>query len=143
MKRSTAEAYRWFSLAAAAGDKEAATRREGIKRRLSPSIAGRIETELKTWTPAAIDNSVNSVPSLQAAAETAEPVPAAADAGPKPADVSLVQDLLRSLGYEVGSPGVLDAKTSAAITSFEQRSKMPPTGQVSETLIQRLMSLAG
>ncbi|MFO1170335.1 MAG: SEL1-like repeat protein [Hyphomicrobiaceae bacterium] len=146
VKRSTAEAYRWFSLAAIAGDKEAASRRDGIKRRLAPSIAGRIDAELKSWTPAAIDSTVNTVPSLQAAAgtaETAEAAPAAAEAGPKPADVSLVQDLLKSLGYEVGSPGVLDAKTSEAITSFEQRSKMPPTGQVSEMLIQRLMSLAG
>ena len=146
VKRSTAEAYRWFSLAAAAGDKEAATRRDGIKKRLAPSIAGRIETELKAWTPVAIDSTVNSVPGLQAAAEPAEPAeaaPVAAEAGPKPADVALVQDLLKSLGYEVGNPGVLDAKTSEAITSFEQRSKMPATGQVSETLIQRLMSLAG
>lgn len=143
LKRSTAEAYRWFSLAAAAGDKEGAARREIMKKRLAPTIVGRIDTEVKAWTPAKMDPATNRVPSLEtAAAEPDEPAPVAVEAA-KPADVALVQDLLKSLGYEVGSPGVLDAKTSQAITSFEQRSKMPPTGQISESLIERLMSLAG
>jgi localization factor PodJL len=143
VKRSTAEAYRWFSLAATAGDKEGAARREIMKKRLAPSIVGRIDTEVKAWVPAKMDPASNAVPGLQAGASADTAVPAAAAEGAKPADVALVQDLLKSLGYEVGAPGLLDARTSEAISSFEQRSKLPPTGRISEDLIQRLMSLAG
>jgi localization factor PodJL len=140
LKRSTSEAYRWFALASEAGDKEAARRREAIRRRLSPSVIDAIDAEVKAWSPAPVDDAANSVPAL-----AAPEVPAGTEAVqlPKQSDILLVQDLLKGLGYEVGARGQLDAKTSEAIASFEQRSKMPPTGAISDTLIARLVSLAG
>lgn len=144
VKRNTSEAYRWFALASEAGDKEAARRRDAVRRRLSPTMIKQIEGEIKAWSPAPADEAANSLPSLQveATAEAPEAPAAAAVAAPKTSDVLLVQDLLKSLGYEVGAPGQLDARTSEAIASFEQRSKMPPTGEISDALIARLASLA-
>ena len=144
VKRNTSEAYRWFALASEAGDKEALRRRDNIRRRLSPTMIKQIDGEIKAWSPSPVDEPANSVASLQveAAAEAPE-APAVAAAQPKASDVLLVQDLLKSLGYEVGAPGQLDARTSEAIASFEQRSKLPPTGEISDALIARLASLAG
>ncbi len=145
VKRNTGEAYRWFALASEAGDKEAARRRDAARRRLPPTMIKQIEREIKAWSPAPVDEAANSLPSLQveATAEAPEAPAAAAAAAPKTSDVLLVQDLLKSLGYEVGAPGQLDARTSEAIASFEQRSKLPPTGLISDVLIARLASLAG
>lgn len=146
VKRNTGEAYRWFALASEAGDKEAARRRDAVRRRLSPTMIKQMDGEIKAWSPSPVDDAANSLPSLQMEAAPAAPpeAPAAtAVAAPKTSDVLLVQDLLRSLGYEVGAPGQLDARTSEAIASFEQRSKLPPTGEISDALIARLASLAG
>lgn len=143
VKRSTGEAYRWFALASEAGDKDAVRRREAVKRRLSPPIIEQLDAEIKAWSPAPIDEAANSLPQVQAAVapEASEASPVAVQT--KASDILLVQDMLKSLGYTVGKPGVLDSRTSKAILSFEQRSKMPPTGDVSDALIARLTSLAG
>jgi localization factor PodJL len=145
VKRATSEAYRWFALASEAGDKEAVRRRDTTRRRLSPVVVEEIDAEIKAWSPLPIDEAANSVSTIgtSASAETSTPVVAEAEQPPTKSDIVLVQEMLKSLGYEVGAPGLLDAKTSRAIASFEQRSKLPQTGTISDALISRLVSLAG
>lgn len=61
-----------------------------------------------------------------------------------PKRVLAVQQVLSAYGYgQVKPSGTLDRPTSAAIEKFERDHKLPPTGRLSERLLQELAALAG
>ena len=54
-------------------------------------------------------------------------------------EVEEIQELLVSLGYEVGKvDGVVGAQTRAALRSFQQSAKLPPDGYPTPQLLERL-----
>ena len=59
MERDAKQAFKWFSLAARAGDEEAARRRESLRQKLLPQEVSEIETELANWRPKSADQAVN------------------------------------------------------------------------------------
>lgn len=52
--------------------------------------------------------------------------------------------MLSQLGYDPGTlDGTLTAQTHDAIRTFEDRSGLPATGEISDALVQKLKALAG
>ena len=97
---------------------------------------------MKTWHAKAANPDANDV---EAKAEWGEPV--AASSGPQKENVALVsraQALLNKLGYDAGSPdGVMGERTRAAIKSFERKSGLLETGDVTIQLVTHLERAAG
>ena len=59
-------------------------------------------------------------------------------------EVGKVQKMLVQLGYDPGTlDGTMTAQTHEAIKTFEARSGMPVTGELSPALLQKLKGLAG
>jgi localization factor PodJL len=59
-------------------------------------------------------------------------------------DIGMVQKMLADLGYDPGTlDGTLTAQTHEAIKTFEGRSGMPVTGELSDALTEKLKALAG
>ncbi len=162
--RNSTEAYMWFSLAANAGDREAATRRDTTRKHLAPTAAAKVDKLVKNWKPLAVEAAANdATPAIAAVAETpsvsvrqtadvdtadiladAIPVATVVPAAIGEGEVLEVQTLLSKLGYSASKPnGKLTKATTQAIRSFEERSGLTPTGEISNELLTRLRELAG
>jgi localization factor PodJL len=59
VEKNTKQAYKWFTLAAAGGDMEAARRREQLRPQLAPADLVEAEAMAKAFTPAKVDQIVN------------------------------------------------------------------------------------
>ena len=131
---SLPEAYKWFALAAKAGDAEAAKRRDQIKARLDQAVLAEAEKAVAAWSPKPIPPEAN---------EVAEPQEWAGVASTP--DISLVsraQALLNKLGYDAGAPdGLMGARTREAIKSFERKNGLDETGKVTVPLVAKLERL--
>jgi localization factor PodJL len=133
VERNLAEAYKWFSLAAARGDAEAAKQRDLVKVQLEPEALAAVVQALKTW---------QARPLNQAANEPVAPAQGTAGASTSKALIARAQALLNKLGYDVGPPdGSLGARTRDAIKSFERRNGVAETGDVTVPLIAKLERL--
>lgn len=54
--------------------------------------------------------------------------------------VEIVQKLLNRLGYDAGTPdGLLGETTRVAIRSFQRDQRMSETGEITDTLVDRLI----
>jgi localization factor PodJL len=137
MTKSLPEAYKWFTLAAATGDAEAAKRREVVRVQLAPETLAEAEIAVKAWT---------ARDAIAEANEVAEQPAWAAKAQAAKADtlVTRAQTLLNKLGYDVGAPdGFAGSRTQSAIKLYQQRNGLEETGEVSVPLVTQLERLAG
>jgi len=137
VKQSLEESYKWFALVAKTGDKDAAAKRDEIANALRPEQIERARAATELWKPRPLD----------AAANTVEIPTAWQEGGEKTASIDMtkaiksVQQVLNKNGYDAGSAdGVMGDKTKAAIAQFQKDNGMAPTGQVDETLVQRLLA---
>jgi localization factor PodJL len=141
-EQNAVAAYKWFSLAANSGDKEAAKRRAQVKAKLDAASLAAAEEAVKSWHAKAANADANEVATK---AEWGDPV--AASSGAQKENVALVsraQALLNKLGYDAGSAdGVMGERTRAAIKSFERRSGLLETGDVTIQLVTHLERAAG
>ncbi|HHL43101.1 MAG TPA: hypothetical protein ENJ42_05750, partial [Hellea balneolensis] len=138
VERSLPEAYFWFSIAGAQGDKVAAARASVIAKDLTASEKEAVDARVKAFTPKPINEAANGIfrklPWIM-------PSPQARNSAD---DIIRAQKLLTSLGYNVGKPdGAMGPKTRNAIIRFERANGMPETGRVNATLMQRLNLAAG
>jgi localization factor PodJL len=135
MKKDLAKAYKWFSLAAAHGDAEAAKRREVIRVQLPAATPAKADVEVKAW---------KAKPAIAEANEVADN-PAWATKAPATKAASLVsraQTLLNKLGYDVGPPdGLIGPRTQSAIKLFQLRNGLSETGEVTIPLVTQLERL--
>ena len=138
-------AYKWLAIAAAHGDAEAAKRRDVVRKSVPPETLASVEAQAKAWRPKMQDHKANSADILALANAPMVPVsdvsaPAASAAGV----VGQVQAMLGKLGFDPGTlDGTLTAQTRQAIRSFQERSGLQPTGEISSDLIGKLKALAG
>ena len=122
--RDLAKAYAWYSLAADSFGpgrqrEQAARKRDGVAKEISPQQLGRARRLARAWSPgtAAI-----------AAAST-----------PTRAFVALVQDKLQRSGHDPGPvDGLMGFATRAAIRAFQAARQIPITGEISEELLREL-----
>ena len=130
------KSYIWFSLAARAGDEDAANSREEIARSLDADAVVRLNETVAAWTPLEIDLAANFAP-IGTWDDAFDPGQAIGNS-----EVVLrVQMLLAKLGYEIGEPdGIAGPLTREAIVSFERSTGMSETGQVNPRLLAVLGS---
>jgi localization factor PodJL len=156
MKKDLAEAYKWFALAAASGDAEAAKRRDAVKAQIEGSALPSAEAAVQSWKPQGASREANEVDQPEAWLAAAD---ASASTAPTQASAELqgsqsptlsgnaelvlrTQRLLNKLGYDVGAPdGELGERTQAAIRTFQERNGIPPSGEVTVPLVTKLERL--
>ena len=133
MPKNLAEAYKWFSLAAANGDAEAAKRRDLVKLEL-PAHPRRGRAG-----PEGLEGKARPAPRPMKVLTASGEADAASS---NKALVTRAQALLNKLGYDVGQPdGALGDRTRDAIKSFERRNGMAETGEVTVPLVTKLERL--
>jgi len=128
--------YKWFSLAAEAGDTDAAKARDDIATSLDAAALHKVKAEIADWHMAPINIPANFAPIGTWSATF--------DAGQTIKEKSVtesVQKALARLGYDPGSiDGVMGPKTTQAITEFERATGMTPTGLINPRLLAVLGS---
>ena len=131
-----AVSYKWFSLAANRGDKDAATARDDVARSLSAEDVGRLNAEVAAWRPQAVDMAANYAP-IGTWSPTFDP----GETITKKEVVLNVQAALVQLGYDAGTPdGVAGPKTAEAIKAFERATGMSEIGAINPRLLAVLGS---
>jgi localization factor PodJL len=59
VEQNFAESFRWFALAASQGDREAASRRDDVAKRVDAQSLAAIRKAVQTWSPRPVDESAN------------------------------------------------------------------------------------
>ena len=144
--RSLEDAYVWYAIAGAQGDKIALQRSESVARELSQENLNAARERVKAFAPKPANNIANGVfnnlpwiSAQKANAKTQNSLNKSAKT-----NVKTAQRMLRSLGYQVGRPdGVMGPNTRNAIISFERANGMPETGRVNAALLERLQLATG
>ncbi len=133
--------YKWFSLAADAGDREAADKRDQIAASLKPEQLERARTTTRLWESRPLDKANNSVDVPDAWTENKPVITGSVDM--KKA-VRAIQLILQNKGYDVGEAnGTIGEKTRAAITAFQKDHGLKPTGMINRQLAQLLFDRHG
>jgi localization factor PodJL len=140
-KRDLVQAYTWYEIAQARGDQESGKRREDIRKQLTQEAAANADAKAGAWHPKIRDQIANEgtgIGQFQTAGAVSDKSSDAAS------QVGLVQQMLTELGYAPGTTdGTLTDATRQAIKTFERRSGMQETGEISAELIRKLKALAG
>jgi hypothetical protein len=127
-------AYKYFALAAAGGDEEAAKKRNEIEGRLDPAFLQKAKEVVKSWKQEPMIKSANEVErkrDFTNISRVTAPM------------VARAQQLLAELGYDPGTAdGILGEQTKVAVREFERRSGLDETGEVNSELVAKLESLA-
>jgi localization factor PodJL len=154
VEKDAAKAYRWFSLAARAGDTNAQSKQTRLAEALSRQEREQADRETTSWRAVEMDMATNSKApeppvrksrDAEAVVEPKHARPQLMESSWAPQIASLdeavikAQRLLAKLGYNPGPvDGILGPKTMAAIRAFETKSGLPGTGKPTEALISRL-----
>jgi len=125
-------AYKWFAIGAARGDAEAGKQRDELRKALPAATITSIDAQVKAWHPKVQDHNANFTDAQ------------AASANPLLPGVGDVQQMLAKLGYDPGTlDGTMTAQTHEAIRTFQQRSGLTATGEISDDLVGKLKALGG
>lgn len=138
MKQDLAAAYKWLAIVAAAGDADAAAKRDEVAKLLAPADLEKAKKTVELWKPKTLDAEANAVTIPEAWTEDMEAT-ASTDLG---AAIKRVQAILNAHGYDAGNPdGIIGARTTSAIAAFQKDNQMEPTGQIDEPLVRALLAL--
>jgi TPR repeat protein len=159
------DAYFWYALAAKQRDPKAAVKRGEIGKLLSQTERQIVERRIAAWTPKRRSEEVNSIAPEPPVAMGRDDKPALPNPAPTtstavmraswkgeitttvktsgaPAMIAEAQRLLIQRGYQPGPvDGAAGPRTQAAIRSFQARSGLAQTGEVSEELIVKMAFL--
>ncbi|MDF1599102.1 peptidoglycan-binding protein [Mesorhizobium sp. YIM 152430] len=138
MKQDLAAAYKWLAIVAAAGDADAAAKRDEVAKLLAPADLEKAKKTVELWKPKTLDAEANAVTIPEAWTEDMEAT-ASTDLG---AAIKRVQAILNAHGYDAGNPdGIIGARTTSAIAAFQKDNQMEPTGRIDEPLVRALLAL--
>lgn len=155
-----AESYKWFALAARAGDTEAAERRDQVANAMLPEDLDKARIAAQAWQAKPLIEDANTVNiPAEWSADTPGATASGANALTGPGGTSPettggiaidsgnvgrdVQNALLSLGYSIGTAdGIIGPKTVSAIRDFERQMGLPETGQPSASLLQAMVSVS-
>jgi TPR repeat protein len=138
--KDAGKAYKWFSIAAARGDADAAKQRDALRKSLMPTKATEVEAEIRAWHAKPQDRKANMAEAMGLG--MGEAVPAIGNKAAN--DIGAVQKMLSQLGYDPGTlDGTLTGQTREAIRTFQKRSGLKATGEIDEALTAKLKGLAG
>ncbi len=123
------QAHKWYNLAAAGGHRQAATARDDIAKRMTPSQVEDAQTQARQWSA------------------TPPPVVTAPITPPTPVILSPretlagIQRELNTLGYDAGPvDGLMGSRTRSAIRQYQSDQRIAVTGESSAQLLQRLQA---
>ena len=134
------QAYKWFAIAAKAGDKDASAKRDTVAKQLRPDQLEVARGEVELWRPKALDKNVNSV-EIPPEWTTVANVTASLTSAQM---IQKTQDILTSLGFEPGpADGMMGKRTVNAIKLFQSRAGIAVTGKVSPNLLNALENAQG
>ena len=134
------QAYKWFAIAAKAGDKDASAKRDTVAKQLRPDQLELARGEVELWRPKALDKSVNSV-EIPPEWTTVENVTASLTSAQM---IQKTQDILTNLGFNPGpADGMMGKRTVSAIKLFQSRAGIAVTGKVSPDLLNALENAQG
>lgn len=130
-----AKAYKWFAIAAKAGDKDAAQKRDTVAKQMRPDQLAQVRGEVEIWRPATLKESANSV-EIPAEWRAAPEVTASLSNAQM---ILKTQSILTTLGFKPGpADGLMGAKTVNAIKKFQKRAGVKINGKVTPELISAL-----
>jgi localization factor PodJL len=130
------ESYKWFAIAAAQGDSDAAARRDEVAKVLAPDDLTKARATVTAWHVKPPIADANGVATPAGGWDGPGEMLSDAD---RQALVSKIQTLLADAGYDVGpADGVAGAKTAAAVKAFQQKQGVEPTGAIDNTLLAML-----
>ena len=136
MPRSLEQSYKWFALAAKAGDADAAKKRDEIAASLRPEQLQKARAEVDIWKAKPVDPETNSVELPKSWVD----VPATTGSIDMEKAVRNIQAILNKNGYDAGGPdGVLGQQTMDAIKQFQTDNKLQATGEIDEKLVRALL----
>ena len=126
--------YKWFAVAAAAGDGDAAKRRDEVADMLSAPDLGRARALAQAWSKKPAIADANSVPGVW----TDTSLIGAVD---QQALVQKIQTLLAASGFDPGPrDGLAGPKTREAVMAFQRQNGIATTGKIDKTLVAVLTS---
>lgn len=145
VERDLTESYKWFALAAAKGDTMAADKRDEVAAQLNAEDLQLAEGMVKLWQEKPLNESANLIDIPD---EWRTGGPAVASTGPAPDAAEMkkavrnIQAILNNAGYDAGTvDGLMGERTRLAITAFQKDAGLPPTGNVDEALVQKLLEI--
>ncbi len=130
------ESYKWFSVAAMEGDKDAAQKRDEVAAAMQPAQLESARAKVAAWKKQPLNDTANSVtvPDEWAGNGTKT---ASVDMGKA---ITNIQAILNNNGFDAGKPdGKMGAKTVAAIKAFQKSIGEAPTGEITDTLVKALL----
>jgi hypothetical protein len=124
------EAYKWYNLAAAGGQRLAPWAREALGEGMSAEQLAAAQARSRDWQPLRRDRS--SAPSAG---------PQAVDQEPSESTIALIQLELKRLGYPIERiDGQTGSETRAAIRAFQADNGLSVNGRPSSVLLKQLVS---
>ncbi len=144
--------YKWYSLAAQKGDKQAKDRAKSIKLEMSAAQISKAKQQVKEWQVNQLPKYANTAPNLAylkhegngKAAKVSKNIHIKAgvldnDIKADKKTIKDTQKMLKTLGWKVGAiDGVMGGKTRKAIREFQTRHKLKVTGEVNDQLLASL-----
>jgi localization factor PodJL len=141
-KQSLEDSYKWFALAAKAGDKDAATKRDEIANAMRPEQLAKARAAADLWKAKATDPAFNAIEIPDSWRESQGQTASINKTDMKKA-VRNIQLILAKNGYDVGTPdGLMGGKTKKAIAAYQSANGMKATGEVDEELVRSLLAKA-
>lgn len=140
LPRDLVESYKWFAIAAAQGDQDAAVKRDQVLNALPADRAKIAQEKATSWVANPVDSLANNVqiPDAWISENTGT-----ASIDMKKA-IKNIQAILNNNGYDAGRPdGIIGDKTTDAIKAFQASIGMEPNGQISDKLVQELLKRNG
>lgn len=132
------EAYKWFAVAAKAGDKDAGNKRDVIANAMPPSELEIAKALVKDWQPLDVVKAANEVTVNDAWKSAVTP---AASLKIDRNMIAQTQVLLKRAGFNAGvADGIMGQNTTNAILAFQQKVGLPANGKIDMPLLRALQS---
>ena len=140
MPQNLEESYKWFAIAANAGDKDAAQKRDDVAKIMSPEQLERAKAATELWKPRQLNPDANA---LNVPADWQESPTTTGSIDMEKA-IRNVQLILNKHGYDAGgSDGKIGSKTRDAIMAFQKDNGLKPTGNIDKDLVRNLLRKNG
>ncbi|MEM1318341.1 MAG: peptidoglycan-binding domain-containing protein, partial [Pseudomonadota bacterium] len=132
-----AESYKWFALAAKAGDTDAANKRDEVANAMDPSDLSRARKTVNDWAPGKLNDAVNRAELPKEWEGGGSNVRSASSSGNSM--VLKAQTLLNQRGFDVGTPdGLAGPQTRKAVRDFQRSAGIPVTGEIDRETLRAL-----
>lgn len=140
MEKDISQGYKWFAIAAKAGDKDAAEKRDIVAKALRPEQIETLRAEVENWEPGKLDERSNSL-SIPDAWKINPQTTASLNSK---ATIKKTQEILNKLGFNAGvADGKIGARTRNAIKTFQSRAGIKANGEITMELLEALARSAG